>query len=353
MAKKTRTNAQYWLERSIQQEQHAEEITTEYLAKMYAQLEFFQREAIREIEVFYNRFANDYKMSKHDAIQYLTNNQLKEFQNVTLARYAQLAKDTKAEPRLVDALAYRHRISRQEALLAEIELKALEVYGSSNGLIETTYKNLSHVYGSAKIEIAKSYADIGYSLRRPVLELNTIKSRLRTNWAKGNLSERIWGQEEKTYDTIANILDQGFIGQWPQDKIVKEIEKRVNVAKSSIETLVRTEQTAFNSLGSVEQLKAHLETKYKIVAVLDNKTTDKCRSEHDNVYDIDDYQIGETAPPFHYRCRSSVASTRDATKIDYFADEHDYTGPELEDVYAEWENELIEAVEQLTIEDLN
>lgn len=353
MAKKTRTNAQYWLERSMQQEQHAEEITTEYLAKMYAQLELFQREAIKEIEVFYNRFANDYKMSKHDAIQYLTNNQLKEFQNVTLARYARLAKDPLAEPRLVEALAYRHRISRQEALLAEIELKALEVYGSSNGLIESTYKNMSHVYGSAKIEIAKSYADIGYSVRRPVLELDTIKSRLKTNWVKDNLSERIWGQEEKTYDTIANILDQGFIGQWPQEKIIKEVQKRVNVAKSSIETLVRTEQTAFNSLGSVEQLKAHLESKYKIVAVLDNKTTDKCRDEHDKVYDVDDYQIGETAPPFHYRCRSSVSSTRDATKIDYFADEHDYTGPELEDVYKEWENDLIDTVNQLTIEDLN
>ncbi len=353
MAKKTRTNAQYWLERSMQQEQHAEEITTEYLAKMYAQLELFQREAIKEIEVFYNRFANDYKMSKHDAIQYLTNNQLKEFQNVTLARYARLAKDPLAEPRLVEALAYRHRISRQEALLAEIELKALEAYGSSNGLIESTYKNMSHVYGSAKIEIAKSYADIGYSVRRPVLELDTIKSRLKTNWAKDNLSERIWGQEEKTYDTIANILDQGFIGQWPQEKIIKEVEKRVNVAKSSIETLVRTEQTAFNSLGSVEQLKAHLESKYKIVAVLDNSTTDKCRGEHDTVYDIDDYQIGETAPPFHFRCRSSVSSTRDATKIDYFADEHDYTGPELADVYKEWENDLIETVNQLTIEDLN
>lgn len=353
MAKKKRTNAQYWLERSKQQEQHAEELTTEYLAKMYAQLELFQREAIKEIEVFYNRFANDYKMSKHDAIQYLTNNQLKEFQNVTLARYARLAKDPLAEPRLVEALAYRHRISRQEALLAEIELKALEAYGSSNGLIESTYKNMSHVYGSAKIEIAKSYADIGYSVRRPVLELDTIKSRLRTNWVKDNLSERIWGQEEKTYDTIANILDQGFIGQWPQEKIIKEVQKRVNVAKSSIETLVRTEQTAFNSMGSVEQLKAHLESKYKIVAVLDNSTTDKCRGEHDTIYDIDDYQIGETAPPFHFRCRSSVSSTRDATLIDYFADEHDYDGPELEDIYEEWENELLETVNQLVIEDLN
>lgn len=353
MAKKKRTNAQYWLLRSKQQEQHAEELTSEYLAKMYAQLEKFQREAIREIEVFYNRFATDYKLSKHEAIQYLTNNQLKEFQNVTLARYARLAKDPKAEPRLVEALAYRHRISRQEALLAEIELKALETYGSSNGLIESTYKNMSHVYGSAKIEIAKSYADIGYSVRRPVLEIDTIKSRLKTNWAKDNLSERIWGQEEKTYDTIANILDQGFIGQWPQEKIIKEVQKRVSVAKSSIETLVRTEQTAFNSLGSVEQLKAHLESTYKIVAVLDNRTTDKCRDEHDKVYDIDDYQLGKTAPPFHFRCRSSVSSTRDATKIDYFADEHDYTGPELADIYKEWENDLIETVNQLTIEDLN
>lgn len=347
-----RTNAEYWLERSIQQEQHAEELTTEYLAKMYTQLEVFQRDALREIDVFYNRYANDHKMTKHAAIQYLTNNELEEFQNMTLARYARLAKDPNAEPRLVDALAYRHRISRQEAILAEIELKALELYGGPNGLIEMTYKNMGHVYGNAKIEIAKSYADIGYSVRRPVLELNTIKSRLRVNWSGDNISNNIWGHEEKLYDVIANELDKGFIGQWPQEKIINMVKERTEVAKTDIERLVRTEQTAFNSWGAVDQLKAHLEDDYKIVAVLDNRTTAKCRHENDKVYPIDGYKIGDTAPPFHVRCRSSVSSTRDATAIDYFADQHNYTGPELDQVFAEWETELMDVIDQINIEDM-
>lgn len=350
---KARTSEEYWLERSKQQEQHAEDITTEWLERMYGQLDTFKAKAIREIETLYSRYADDHKMSKSDARRYLTDNERAEFQNMTLARYTALAKNPNTEPRLIDALAYRHRIQRQEAILAEIEMQAIELYGGRGGIIENTYKNLGQVYGMAKIETAKSYADIGYSFRKPVLGLNTMKPRLKTNWSGDNLSRNIWGHEENLYDTIANVLDQGFIGQWPQEKIVKKIGERVDVAKSNIERLVRTEQTAFNSLGAKEQLEAHLEDDYKIVAVLDSRTTAKCRGEHDNVYPLIEYQMGKNAPPFHFRCRSSIMSTRDATNINYFEPDENYDGPELEEVYAEWEEELGNTISSLLIEDID
>lgn len=345
-----RTNRDYWLDRSIEQEQRAEEISSEYLAVMGRRLREFQRETIREIDVFYNRYANDHKMSKADAIQYLTDNERSEFQNMTLKRYAALAKDPNTAPRLVDALAFRHRISRQEAILAEIELKAMELYGDSKGLLEYTYKNLGSVYGQAKISVARDSANIGMSLRRPVLSISEIKNKLKINWSGKNLSQTIWGHEEKLYDTISNIMDRGFIGEWPQDKIVKMIKERVDVAESDIERLVRTEQTAYNSLGAAEQMKKHFEEEYEIVAVLDNQTTHKCRSEHGEIYKLADYQIGKNAPPFHIRCRSSIRSTHRA--IDYFTVDEKYTGPELEAVFDEWEKELDDVIEQLGIDEM-
>lgn len=351
MARKRRTNEEYWLDRSIQQEQQAEDLTTDYLNKMYLQLERFQRDALNRIDIMYNRYANDHKMSKHDAIQYLTDNQRREFQDTTLAKFRAMVKDPKSNPRLIDALSYRQRISRQEAILAEIELQALELYGGSGGLIETTYKNMGAVYGQSKIAVAKSYGDIGYTFRRPVLDIPTIKSKLKLNWSGNNISQGIWGHEENLYDTINIILEQGFVGKWPQEKIINKIAERVDVARSNIERLVRTEQTAFNSLGAKDQLEAHFEDDYKIHAVLDDRTTARCRSEHGNIYPLSEYQIGKNAPPFHTRCRSSVVSTRDATKIDYFADEHDYTGPELEEIYDEWEKELEDTISKLSLLD--
>lgn len=345
-----RKNSDYWLDRSIEQEQRAEEITTEYLTKMGRRLRDFQRDTIREIDVFYNRYATDHKISKADAIQYLTDNERAEFQNMTLRRYAALAKDPNTSPRLVDALAYRHRISRQEAILAEIELKALELYGNRGGLLDYTYKNLGSVYGQAKLSVARDTAKIGMTLRRPILDISEIKNQLKINWSGKNLSQSIWGHEEKLYDTISNIMDQGFIGEWSQDKIVNLIKKRVDVAESDIERLVRTEQTAYNSLGAAEQMRNHFEEEYEIVAVLDSRTTHRCRTEHGTIYPLSEYQIGKNAPPFHVRCRSSIRSTHRA--IDYFTVDENYSGPELDSVFDEWEKELDDVINRLGIDQM-
>ena len=44
--------------------------------------------------------------------------------------------------------------------------------------------------------------------------------------------------------------------------------------------------------------------KYKIVAVLDIKTSNICRELDGKVFDMKDFNIGITAPPFHPHCRS-------------------------------------------------
>lgn len=43
---------------------------------------------------------------------------------------------------------------------------------------------------------------------------------------------------------------------------------------------------------------------YEVVATLDSRTSDICREMDGKVFDMKEYQVGLTAPPFHCNCRS-------------------------------------------------
>ncbi|EQH66528.1 phage head morphogenesis, SPP1 gp7 family domain protein [Clostridioides difficile DA00273] len=47
--------------------------------------------------------------------------------------------------------------------------------------------------------------------------------------------------------------------------------------------------------------------KYEIIATLDLRTSNICRELDGKVFDMKDYQVGITAPPFHCRCRTTTA----------------------------------------------
>ncbi|MCJ0430479.1 minor capsid protein, partial [Clostridioides difficile] len=56
--------------------------------------------------------------------------------------------------------------------------------------------------------------------------------------------------------------------------------------------------------------------KYEIIATLDLRTSNICRELDGKVFDMKDYQVGITAPPFHCRCRTTTAP--------WFEDEEGY-----------------------------
>lgn len=58
--------------------------------------------------------------------------------------------------------------------------------------------------------------------------------------------------------------------------------------------------------------------KYQIVAVVDSRTSDICLEQNKKEYDIEEFQAGKTAPPFHVRCRSTIAPASGGTLAERF-----------------------------------
>ena len=303
---------EYWTERALQQEQNAQIVADRYMAQIGQSLADYKHQLVSEIEKFYARYAVDNKMTHAEAKQYLTDKERREFKHVTLERFREMALNPDTPTPLLDALSYRHRISRKEALLAEIERLTAELYGKPDGIHDKVTEALSDVYIKGKIHQAKNLAHFGI-IEKPILNVDAVKHKMASNWSGKTFSENVWVHKEVAYKAISDVLNKGLTGGWSIDRMARALSERTGVAYHRADTLVRTETTFYNNLATLDTIKELGGDHYEIVAVLDSRTSEICRLENHEVHSVKEYEPGRTAPPFHVRCRSTI---RPAVKSD-------------------------------------
>ena len=303
---------EYWTERALQQEHNAQIVADRYMAQIGQSLADYKHQLISEIEKFYARYAVDNKMTHAEAKQYLTDKERREFKHVTLERFREMALNPDTPTPLLDALSYRHRISRKEALLAEIERLTAELYGKPDGIHDKVTEALSDVYIKGKIHQAKNLAHFGI-IEKPILGVDAVKHKMASNWSGKTFSTNVWGHDAAVYKSISDTINKGLTGGWSIDRMARALAERTGVAYHRADTLVRTETTFYNNLATLDTIKELGGDHYEIVAVLDSRTSEICRLENHEVYSVKEYEPGRTAPPFHVRCRSTI---RPAVKSD-------------------------------------
>ena len=303
---------EYWTERALQQEQNAQIVADRYMAQIGQSLADYKHQLVSEIEKFYARYAVDNKMTHAEAKQYLTDKERREFKNVTLERFREMALNPDTPTPLLDALSYRHRISRKEALLAEIERLTAELYGKPDGIHDKVTEALSDVYIKGKIHQAKNLAHFGI-IEKPILGVDAVKHKMASNWSGKTFSTNVWGHDAAVYKSISDTINKGLTGGWSIDRMARALSERTGVAYHRADTLVRTETTFYNNLATLDTIKELGGDHYEIVAVLDSRTSEICRLENHEIRSVKEYEPGRTAPPFHVRCRSTI---RPAVKSD-------------------------------------
>ena len=296
---------EYWTERALQQEQNAQIVADRYMAQIGQSLADYKHQLVSEIEKFYARYAVDNKMTHAEAKQYLTDKERREFKNVTLERFREMALNPDTPTPLLDALGYRHRISRKEALLAEIERLTAELYGKPEGIHDKVTEALSDVYIKGKIHQAKNLAHFGI-IEKPILGVDAVKHKMASNWSGKTFSTNVWGHDAAVYKSISDTINKGLTGGWSIDRMARALSERTGVAYHRADTLVRTETTFYNNLATLDTIKELGGDHYEIVAVLDSRTSEICRLENHEVHSVKEYEPGRTAPPFHVRCRSTI-----------------------------------------------
>lgn len=312
MTKDKKKIDEYWTERALQQEHNAQIVAGRYMAQIAQSLADYKHQLVSEIEKFYARYAVDNKMTHAEAKQYLTDKERREFKHVTLERFREMALNPDTPTPLLDALSYRHRISRKEALLAEIERLTAELYGKPDGIHDKITEALSDVYIKGKIHQAKNLAHFGI-IEKPILGVDAVKHKMASNWSGKTFSTNVWGHDTAVYKSISDTINKGLTGGWSIDRMARVLSERTGVAYHRADTLVRTETTFYNNLATLDSIKELGGDHYEIVAVLDSRTSEICQSENHKIYPVKEYEPGRTAPPFHVRCRSTI---RPAVKSD-------------------------------------
>lgn len=345
-------NSDYWRQRLIEQEEMTQAIDDRYLKQVEAELKAYQVEVLRDIEAFYGRYADRTGMTQAEAIKYLTNDELDQFQGVTLAKFRQMALDKEADQDLVEALSLRHRISRKEALLAEIQLKTAELY--QERIKPQVHKNLSEVYAKSRLNVDDIYGVLnraGYGTRRPTVDIQTVRNALRSNWSGKNLSQKIWGHEDWLYERMADALEEGLTGRDTLERVKTRIADLISdpgdsdrqTALYNAERLIRTESAAYNTMATLDEFDQKWIRSGYLEATLDHRTSAHCRRIHNKrIPDLRKAKVGIDLPPFHPWCRTIVVPE----DIDeYFGDLDDPTRDiTLEEAFQAVEDRLDEII---------
>ena len=283
----------------------------------------------------------------------------------------------------LNALAFKHRITRLEDLRAKSWLVAkqianIEYKEQTSFYIEEIHRSYRDAVAEDVIQKleskgiaveswnrAKKSRDIvievwnqdkehnGHEFK----ELSTKETRniLETNWKGSNYSKRIW----KDADALAKRLEELFTVEamtgMSQREMVQIIAKEFQTSIYVADRLIRTEA---NYVSNQARLKGWIDRgfdKYMLVAVLDLRTSSICKKQDGEVYEVEKARVGVNFPSFHPYCRTIAVAYHGRRSVTGQRTVRDPLGGKSfimkrSDNYNDWMNALLQRYSQEEID---
>lgn len=302
-------DAEYWKKRFLALEDVEYKNGEKYYRDLQKQFRIAQNSIILDIEHWYQRIADNNSISLAAAKRLLKSNELEEFK-WNVEQYIKIGKENDVNHRWMKQLenaSARHHISYLEAMKMQIqqhcELLSVQY---ENGLTDFLNNQYSERFYHTAFECQKGKGVYSNFAR---IDTNKLDKVLTTPWAADgkNFSDRIWSNKGKLVNELHTELSQCLIrGESPQ-KAAERLAKTMGVNESQARRIVMTEMAAISSHATLDSFMKLGVEKYIIIATLDMLTSDICREMDGKTFDVKDFEIGVTAPPFHPNCRSDVA----------------------------------------------
>ena len=298
---------EYWTKRAEQRLLNAENLTSDMLKDLKTTYEQSIKAIQKEINAFYGKYSTETGLDITEVRKRLDKSELKEFKKQLALYYDEVkrlggySKDTKQYLRELSAKAY---ISRLEELQANIRWEVENLYRQQQlRIFEVLSKGYEETYYRANFDMQKG---IGFAYEFNALNSRLVEKAVTQKWQGSNFSDRVWNDKVKLIDTLNQTIPQGIaLGQNPR-KVARTIAKTMETKFSNAERLARTEMNHICNDASRDAYKETPEVlqEYKIVATLDNRTSDICQNQDNKVYKMSEWEEGITAPPFHPNCFS-------------------------------------------------
>ena len=308
-------NADYWAGRMELLNENLMQKADALLPDIQKAYETAAENIQQQIEAFYQRYAGQEGISLAEAKRLLAPKERQRF-GMTIEGYIKAAEQGTADPKWIRQLertAARARVSRLEALRLQMrqQIELLEGW-KDTAMTRTLGEIFQECFYQTGYEIQRG---LGVGAAFATLDTEQISRVLAKPWSPDgkNFSARIWGDDRaKLLHTLETTVTTGIIiGESPQ-RTIDKVRKAMGTSRAAAGRLVLTEGAAFAAMGRKECYERLGVKQFAFLATLDAKTCCICAAIDGQVFDLEDYQIGVTAPPLHPNDR--------CTTVPYFGD---------------------------------
>lgn len=288
------------------------EAAAQEIADIYAKA---SRELNYKIQKIFDRYTDKFDLSEEEA-EKLLNTILSSSDIQDLKAKLQGTKGAAAQEILkeLESPAYRARIERLQNLQQEIDTMMREVYQQEKRVHTKHYVDQYH--NAYYQEIYDLQKRTGFQFSFSAVDPNQLNRILNMNWSGSNYSERIWGNTQGVARELKEQLILAYLTGKPESEIAMELAKKYSTGASNARRLIRTEAAYVSGQGQAAADEECGIDQYRILATLDLRTSEKCRSMDGKVFAYKDMQVGVNYPPFHPWCRTTVLSELDDMNLE-------------------------------------
>ncbi len=286
----------YWRERETLARALSGKNLSKYNKRVQRILQSEEAEIQKEIESFYQRYADENGLSMADVKKRVDSVDLKRYQ--ALAKQYVEEKDMSEEANRQMAL-YNLTISTNRLKYIQACIN-LQIIKHSDMLHKATQEAL---YEAAMNEYQREAGILGMDV--PNLDDRT-QQLVDGSFHGATWSDRIWKHQKQLRAVLFKVLQTGLIqGKNPRD-FVPEIRRNFKVTKYQAERLLRTEFSRVEVGAQLDSIKQAGASEVVFIIANFDDTCDICKKLNGQHFKIKDLEVGVNQPPIHPNCRCSL-----------------------------------------------
>lgn len=307
-------NAEYWVERALNEVLMGERSVLEYENALLQAYMIALREIKKDIDAFFTRYAHNHKITYAEARKRLTTPELKEFQALVdrWLREARAGVWSSEYIKYLEKLAGAKYISRLEMLEADVRYQ-IELIEQNKHTDMTELMSINYLAAFYERSYTLAHGT-EIAVRFNTVSRAGVEKAVKTKWSQYNYSQTIWNDRDRLVRTLSTVIPQSFSRGLSSNQLGDMIAKEMDASRNRGRTLARTEVNYICNQADLDAYKLAEIEEYEYLATLDMRTSEICRSMDGTRHKVSHAKVGVNFPPMHPNCRS--------TTVPYFADQN-------------------------------
>lgn len=291
----------YWEERQEQKYLAGEKKVEAYYKGLKQSFEQAKKEIKSVINDFYVKYANSNGVSYADAQKLLSRVEIGELKDFINKAYKHMGEYNLE----LNNMSIKARITRYQALEKQIDAILQQLYS-----IEYEYKGeelLKEVYSDTYYRTWYNIDQYhGFHQEFSQIDPRVVEELIKYPFNGANFSSRLWKQKDHMLTQLTESITTMIIQGKNPNTLSKDFAKKFGTKEYEAYRLLHTEGSFIIEQGTLAAYKEDGVEKYKILATLDHKTSETCRGQDGEIYEVKKSIVGENYPPFHYLCRTTT-----------------------------------------------